>query len=451
MNCLHVLPELEALEAKYPQVLTVVGIHSAKFPNERQAASLHHAIHRHHIQHPVVNDTEFAIWDRYSVRAWPTLVLIDPAGYVVAAVTGEGNGPTLDSRIGELVAEHRATGTLRAGPRPAVPTDDAGDAPLAFPGKVAVEPASGSLAVADSGRHRVLVADLDGAVRAVVGTGKPGAADGPFPDASFCHPQGLAFHAGGLYVADTENHLIRRVDLVTRRVETIVGTGRQAHGPLRLPEDGPLAVDLNSPWDLVILNGILYIAMAGCHQVWGLDLTQGSLEHVCGTGREALVDGPRLEASMNQPSGITTDGSLLYVADSEASAIRSIDPRPGGWIRTLVGVGLFEFGDRDGGGGSVRLQHPLGVAALNGRIYLADTYNHKIKVLFPSLQRVESLFGTGRPGSAEGLRAELFEPGGLAATPGRLFIADTNNHRVCVADLAAETVTSLRLHPPGAA
>ena len=219
--------------------------------------------------------------------------------------------------------------------------------------------------------------------------------------------------------------------------------------PPALAQEGPLATDLNSPWDLVVLNGILVIAMAGCHQVWGLDLDRGALALVCGTGREALVDGPRLEACMNQPSGITTDGTLLYVADSEASAIRSIDPRPGGWMRTLVGVGLFQFGDRDGSGTSARLQHPLGVAALNGRIYLADTYNHRIKALFPSLQRVDSLFGTGRPGSAEGLRAEFFEPGGLAAMPGRLFIADTNNHRVCVADLAGETVTPLRLHGPG--
>ena len=166
---------------------------------------------------------------------------------------------------------------------------------------------------------------------------------------------------------------------------------------------------------------------------------------MCGTGREALIDGMRLDTAMNQPSGITTDGALLYVADSEASAIRSIDPRPGGRIRTLVGVGLFDFGDRDGSGEGVRLQHPLGLAVQDGRIYIADTYNHKIKVLFPSLQRVETLFGTGRPGSAEGDRPQFFEPGGLAAAPGRLYIADTNNHRICVADLSSKIVTALSL------
>ena len=243
----------------------------------------------------------------------------------------------------------------------------------------------------------------------------------------------------------TQNHLIRRLDPATGRVETVAGTGQQAHGPLRLAEANPLATSLNSPWDLVVLNGILYIAMAGCHQVWGLDLATGKLDLMCGTGREALVDGSRLDAAMNQPSGIATDGSLLYVADSEASAIRSIDPRPGGRIRTLVGVGLFDFGDRDGTGGGVRLQHPLGVTVQDGRIYIADTYNHKIKVLYPSLQRVETLFGTGRPGDALGERPQFSEPGGLATAPGRLYIADTNNHRICVADLSSQTVTALPL------
>ncbi len=388
----------------------------------------------------MVNDADFVIWQRYGVRAWPTLVLIDPQGYVAVAVAGEGHGPTLDGLIGDLIAEHRAAGTLREGAEPSVLSDRGEAMPLTFPGKVAVDSASGRLAIADSGHHRILIANLDGSVQAVAGTGKPGAQDGPFAEASFRHPQGLAFHDGSLYVADTENHLIRRLDPPKGVIETVAGTGQQAHGPIRKAEAGPLATDLNSPWDLVALNGVLYIAMAGSHQVWALHPTKGELELVCGTGREALIDGSREDAAMNQPSGIATDGSLLYVADSEASAIRSIDPRPGGRIRTLVGVGLFEFGDRDGTGNGVRLQHPLGVAVLDGRIYIADTYNHKVKVLYPSLQRVETLFGTGRPGDALGTRPQFFEPGGLAVAAGTLYIADTNNHRICIADLTAATV-----------
>lgn len=303
----------------------------------------------------MVNDADFVIWQRYGVRAWPTLVLIDPQGYVVAATAGEGHGPTLDSLIGELIAEHRASGTLREGPGPILISDGAEATPLAFPGKLAVDSASGGLAIADSGHHRIVIADLDGSVQAVAGTGMLGAQDGPFAEASFRHPQGLAFHEGRLYVADTENHLIRRLEPATGGIETIAGTGRQAHGPIRTAEAGPLATDLNSPWDLVVLNGILYIAMAGSHQVWGLDLARGRLELVCGTGQEAL------------------------------------------------------------------------------------------KVLYPSLQRVETLFGTGRPGTAHGDRPQFFEPGGLAAAPGRLYIADTNNHRIRVADLSSQIVTVLPL------
>jgi DNA-binding beta-propeller fold protein YncE len=430
--------------------LTIIGVHSAKFPNEREAASIRHAIRRHQVTHPVVNDVEFTIWQRYSVRAWPTLVLIDPAGYVVAAVAGEGHGPALEEMIGDLITEHRAAGTLREGSGPVTVPDGRDDVILSFPGKVAIDPATGRVAIADSGHHRIVLAEIDGTILAVAGTGEPGAADGSFQEAGFRHPQGLAFHAGSLYVADTENHLIRRLELATERVETVAGTGHQAHGPIRLAPMGSFATDLNSPWDLVVQKGKLFIAMAGCHQVWSLNLAGGELDLVCGTGREALIDGSRLDAAMNQPSGLATDGGLLYVADSEASAIRSIDPRQQGRIRTLVGVGLFEFGDRDGCGQAVRLQHPLGVAVQDGRIYIADTYNHKIKVLYPSLQRVETLFGTGRPGVTEGERPQFFEPGGLAASPGRLYIADTNNHRVCVADLATGTVTALRLRGPEA-
>ncbi len=392
-----------------------------------------------------MNDAEFAIWQRYGVRAWPTLALIDPTGYVVGTVSGEGHGPALDRTIAALIEEHRAAGTLREGLGPAASQEDGAPGTLAFPGKVAVDPGGGRIAIADSGHHRVVLADPEAAVQAVIGTGRPGSGDGAFTAAAFRHPQGLAFGEGCLYVADTENHLIRRADLAAGRVETVAGTGRQMHGPLRPDEGSPRATDLNSPWDLALLRDRLYIAMAGCHQVWALDLNGETLVRVCGTGREALVDGPRLDASMNQPSGLATDGTLLYVADSEASAIRTIDPRPGGWIRTLVGVGLFEFGDQDGSGEPVRLQHPLGVAVQNGRLYIADTYNHKLKTLFPTLGRVETLAGTGRPGAEEGERAQFFEPGGLAAAASRLLIADTNNHRIRVLDLASGRVRTLAL------
>lgn len=422
---------------------------------------------RHGIAHPVVNDGDFQVWRAYGVRAWPTLVLIDPEGYVVGSVAGEGNGPVLDQAIAELVSEARAAGTLRGGPRLA-PTLRAPDGPLAFPGKVVADPAGDRLFIADTGHHRIVIADRSGRIHAVAGSGEAGAEDGPFDRARFHHPQGLALAGDVLYVADSENHLLRRLDLPGRTVETVAGSGRQARGPGR-PGIGR-AVDLNSPWDLALAGAQLYIAMAGCHQIWSLDIASGALAPFAGSGREALQDGPRLEAALNQPSGLATDGSVLYIADSEASAIRTLPLKGLGQLTTLVGEGLFEFGDRDGIGPTVRLQHPLGVALLDGKVYIADTYNHKIKVLFPSLRTVETLLGTGKSGRGEGGEASFAEPGGLSAVPGTqrlrasavslgaqsaswpasgglgaLFIADTNNHRICVADLAARVVSEIRL------
>jgi DNA-binding beta-propeller fold protein YncE len=426
-----------------------VGVHSAKFPNEAVAESLVEAVARHGITHPVVNDGDFAIWQRYAVRAWPTLVLVDPQGYVVGAVAGEGHGPALREAIQALIAEHRQAGTLRVDGRPFALRNPAppADGFLAYPGKVLADVASRRLFVANSGHHRIVVADPAAQVRAVAGIGEPGFADGSFATARFRHPQGMALVGEHLYVADTENHAIRRLDLRARTVETVGGTGEQAAGRPR-PGTGR-AVALNSPWDLVSRNGTLYIAMAGCHQVWAMDLTTGTLTPFAGSGREELRDGPRLEAGLNQPSGLATDGQALFVADSEASAIRVITLGDVGRVTTLVGAGLFEFGDQDGTGAAVRLQHPLGIALLGEACYIADTYNHKIKRLYPALRRVETVFGTGKPGRGEGAQPSFFEPGGLSAAAGRLYIADTNNHRICLADLAAGTVATLPLGESG--
>ncbi|MBI3076672.1 MAG: alkyl hydroperoxide reductase [Deltaproteobacteria bacterium] len=441
---MHVLPELEALEAEFPEYLVVVGVHSAKFPNEREADSLREAVERHHLTHPVVNDAEFRIWQAYGVHAWPTLVLIDPEGYAVGAVSGEGHRPMLSQVIAGLIAEHRAKGTLREG-RPFLLRRSAAPAEglLAYPGKVLADAAGSRLFIADTGHHRILIAEQTGTILAVAGTGEVGDEDGPFDRARFHHPHGLASDGEGVYVADTGNHRIRRLDLRARTVETVAGSGKPALGP-----GGPgrgRGVDLNSPWDLVLHNGRLYIAMAGCHQIWAMELRGAALAPFAGSGREELRDGPRLLAGLNQPSGLATDGRVLYVADSEASAIRTVELREEGRVTTLVGEGLFEFGDVDGTGRGVRLQHPLGVAVLDGTIYIADTYNHKVKVLYPALGSVQTLFGTGKPGRELGAAAAFFEPGGLSAVPGRLFIADTNNHRVCVADLNAATVAEVPL------
>jgi len=444
INCMHVIPELKRLEAKYPEQLVVIGIHSAKFSNEGESENLRQAILRHEIAHPVVNDRELNILRRYGVRSWPTLVLIDPEGYVVGGISGEGHYDMLDRVIGELVADHRTRGTLREGPLALALEKSNFSAPLlSFPGKVLADPVENRLFIADSNHNRILLTTKEGKVLDVAGMGETGATDGTFETATFKHPQGMALDGDMLYVADTENHKIRRLDLKARTVTTIAGTGTLA---LRQYRSGPAReAALSSPWDLVVEKGMLYIAMAGPHQIWAMNLQENYIGPYAGSSKEARIDGPLKEAALAQPSGITSDGANLYVADSEISAIRSVSLDPNGQVATIVGLDLFEFGDVDGHGEAVRLQHPLGVAHDNGVLYVADTYNHKIKTIAPRLRTSVTLLGTGKPGWQDGEVAQFYEPGGVSVADGKLYIADTNNHAIRVADLHTRQVTTLQL------
>ncbi len=424
----------------------MIGVHSPKFTTEQDTESLRQAILRLNVGHPVVNDRHFAVWGAYAVRCWPTLMFIDPQGQVIGKHEGEFPLEPFDGLIGEMVREFDARGLLDRRPLElGLPTPAASE-PLRFPGKLLADAGRGRLYLSDTGHNRVVVADLDGAVRQLVGHGTPGLVDGPADVARFYQPQGLALDGDTLYVADTENHALRAIDLATGAVATLAGTGAQlmgarAGGPAR-------GTALSSPWDLAVLDGVLFVAMAGTHQLWALDLDRAAIGPHTGTGREALEDGPREAAAMNQPSGLASDGRQLYVADSEASAIRVVDPRPGGAVRTIVGEGLFEFGDRDGiGPAAVRLQHPLGVAWHDGVLYVADTYNHKIKRLDPATAECRTFLGSGEPGHRDGPcgAARFSEPSGLSVAGGRLYVADTNNHAVRVADLASGAVATLAL------
>ena len=445
INCMHIIPALTTLEKKYARELVVIGVHSAKFQNEGDVANIRQAILRYEIQHPVVNDRDFYIWRQYAVRAWPTLMVVRPDGYVLGHLSGEGHQEVLERVIAELVAEARSQGTLNDTPLHfALEKDTYASGALSFPGKVLAHAPSQRLFIADSNNNRLVIADLDGKVFDVAGSGAIGRADGDFNAATFHHPQGMALDGNILYVADTENHLLRRLDLQARTVATIAGTGAQARS-VNVPGTGT-EVALNSPWDLAHIGAQLFIAMAGPHQVWVMNLETAYLEPYAGSGREDIIDAPRRQAAMAQPSGITTNGTLLYVADSETSAIRSISLGMNGVVQTIVGEGLFEFGDKDGTGKEqVRLQHPLGVTYHDNVLYVADTYNHKIKKIGPATATSATYLGSGKPGRRDGQEPEFYEPGGLSLAVGKLYIADTNNHAIRVADLATGEVSTLAL------
>lgn len=422
-------------------MLVVIGIHSAKFNNEKDAANLRKAVLRHELVHPVANDSDFTLWNRYGVRGWPTLVLIDPEGNLIGGVSGEGHFDLLDRVIAQAVEAHEKKGTLQRG-HPEFPCATEATGTLAFPGKLCGAHDPVRLFVADSIHHRILEIDPAGKVLAVIGSGRPGHDDGDYAAAAFFRPQGLAWRPGTLFVADTDNHMVRAVDLATRRVATIAGTGEPSRGRF-----GGRAqkTALSSPWDLALDQQRLFIAMAGVHQIWVLDLGKGTVVPYAGSGREDIVDGPLEEAAFAQPSGLALGGGSLFVADSEVSGIRAVDLDPNGLVATVVGEGLFEFGDRDGRGAQVRLQHPLGCAWHEGKLFVADTYNHKIKVVDPGESSATTFAGDGTPGRQDGIPARFHEPGGLAVLEGKLYIADTNNHAIRVCDLATREVATLAL------
>jgi len=466
INCMHVLPELKKLEKAYPKNLVVIGVHTNKFDAERDTKNITEAVLRYRIEHPIVNDPQHILWKRFGVRAWPTLVLIDPEGQAVWGKSGESTFEELEALLKKALPYYRSRNLLDEKPlRFDIEATRAKKTPLRFPGKILADEQGNRLFIADSNHNRIVVTRLDGTLLETIGAGPIGRADGDYSTARFNSPQGMALDGETLYVADTENHLVRKVDLKGRRVATVAGTGKQLRGLSRLDRQAaPLRTPIASPWALWVHRGQLYIAMAGTHQIWRMSLDGSGIGPYAGNGSEDIVDGPLLPdkpyqpgfASFAQPSGLASDGTWLYVADSEGSSIRAVPFNPHKKVKTLVGTAdlpsarLFTFGDVDGP--RARLQHALGIVYYENRLYVADTYNNKIKVIDPATGSTQTLAGTGRPGSSDA-PATFDEPAGITAAGGKLFVADTNNHLIRVIDLRAEnrvsTLTIPQLTPNG--
>jgi len=442
--------QLRRIQERFPDEIAVVGVHSAKFPSERLTTNIREAIVRHGIDHPVVNDAGFQVWSEYAVRAWPTVVFVDPCGRVVGAVPGEISAEAMIPHLERMIAEYDARGLLDRRPLRSRREKDAQPASvLLYPSRLIVT-SEATMFVADTGHHRIVQLDLDAEHRSarvsrIFGSGEPGFVDGSSDGAQFHDPRGLSRQGGTLYVADTENHAVRAIGLDDGYVRTVAGTGRMATGPLQ-SGGAPLRTALRSPWAVWVDRPRVLVAMAGSHQIWSLE-DEKALAVFAGSGREELRDGPSGFAGFNQPSDLASDGSSLFVADAEASAVRrvALDGRP--MVETLVGMGLFEFGDVDGTGDDVRLQHPTGIAYADHHVFVADSYNHKIKRLDPQTRKVTTLIGSGEAGRADGAlrKAKLFEPEGVAVRGRKIYVADTNNHAIRVADLETQRLHTLEI------
>jgi thiol-disulfide isomerase/thioredoxin len=439
INCIRTIPVLQSLEQKYrDKPVIFIGVHTAKFENERDRRGVRAAVQRYEIAHPVFIDRDRSVWDAYGVRGWPTIIIIDYNGRIVYKESGEGQRDEIDRVLAHLLTKAQKSGELvitkKAITAPLVPHKQK----LSFPGKLAYDAVNKCLFIADSNHNRILVTRL-GRNRATViheiGSGKAGLADGTFARARFDHPQGMVVDGNMLYVADTNSHAIRAVDVEQKRVETC-------------------AKELASPWDLTLHDTTLYIAMAGSHQLWCMDMEVGKLQPYAGTGAEQLVDGNRERAVLAQPSGLTTDGYNLYFADSEASALRRVHLESGD-VETLIGKGLFVFGNNDGSFADALLQHPLGVCYYHGNVYLADTYNHAIKVANIADKTVTTLIGTKtgnktvctikKKGMVSCDELPLFEPNDVIALEDKLIIADTNNHLIRIFDTKKRKLRDVEL------
>ncbi|MDQ0242378.1 NHL domain-containing thioredoxin family protein [Arthrobacter bambusae] len=473
INCLHVLDELRPLEEKYSDVLVTVGVHSPKFEHEADPVALASAVERYEIHHPVLDDPELATWKAYTARAWPTLVVVDPEGYIVAHLSGEGHADGLAVLLEELVAEHEAKGTLHRGDGPYVaPVPTSGT--LRFPGK-ATQLDNGNYLVVDSGHHRLveLRPDLE-TVERVIGSGTKGYLDGAAEIAQFNEPQGVAVLPSSLawqlgyeaVVADTVNHRLRGVTLSSGYVQTVAGNGVQRlldAGPARVtesgagvwaehPDGGPAdfaadaldvgvlgvgtGVSLSSPWDVVWSEKLqrVVIAMAGTHQIFAFEPLSGEVSILAGSGLEGLLDGPAEEAWFAQPSGLAVDADdNIWVADSETSALRRLVVGESGvTVESAVGKGLFDFGFRDGEATEARLQHPLGVTVLpDGSVAVADTYNGAVRRYDPATKAVSTLArGLAEPSDVVVVYPEGGEP--------LLVVVESNKHQLVLVPIPKE-------------
>ncbi len=440
INCMHVIPDLEFLEQKYKdQPVVILGVHSNKYDNEADAANIRTAVQRYEIHHPVVVDQDHKIWDSYDVHSWPTIVVVGADGNIIGGISGEGHRDVLDKTIAQALASAKKAGTLAAAPLKLPHEGQVRAASgLSFPGKVIADAAGQRLVVIDSNHNRVVIASYPDAagqskVEQIIGSGKQGQADGDFAAASFNRPQGGVISGNILYIADTENHLVRRADLAKKTVTTILGTGKQDFDP-EAGKSGR-AQGLNSPWDLAIAGNRLYISQAGQHQLFAMNLMTGMTEVAAGTAREDINDGPAARANLAQPSGLALDAKnqILYFADSEVSAVRELNLKTQ-TVSTIVGHGLFTFGDQDGAQNTALLQHALGVtlSADGTKLFVADTYNHKIKTIDPVTSSAVTLAGTGKAGTGGmGEAVQFFEPASVSTgSATELFIADTDNHRI---------------------
>ncbi len=447
INCMHTLPVLAQLERKYEgKPVVFIGIHSAKFFNKQDRRNIEHAVRRYEISHPVLVDRQMTVWQKYDVSGWPTIVIIDPSGAIAYKQSGEGQKEVIEDTIDVLLGKYDKSKTFTKAPIKITPNVSQDKTILSYPGKLSIS--NDKIAIADSNHNRIIIVDMTGKIEYIIGSGKTGLRDGKFSDASFFRPQGVVFKDDTIFVADTENHAIRKIDLTASKVITIAGTGKQ--GPWMSKGGRGKETSLSSPWDVDVKDNLVFIAMAGNHQIWSYDTKTDTIYPFAGNGYENITDGESMKAQLAQPSSLSISGNKIYFAYSETPSIRVIDLKSG-YVNTIVGQGLFSFGHKDGYLDDALFQHPLGLCTISNQVFVAGTYNSALRVIDLRYRRVATIIGKqvtlGICGfddpSCDSLG--LYEPSDVKFYQNMLYISDTNNHLIRVYDLKTNILKNLEI------
>ncbi len=439
INCLHILPSMRRIEKAFKDDVVILGIHSPNFPYERDPANVAKAIVRYQIEHPVVHDPEFKLWDAYGVKVWPTLILVSPDGQIFARQAGEPDGDKLLEVVGNAARKFKAQGKLRPAATELTKPEKQNSV-LLFPGKMKRLSYKGNQywVVADTGHHQVVIFNDQGQQVQRIGRGAQSNLDGEYNRCAFDNPHGIACGEDVIYVSDLGSHLIRKIDLKTQTTSTIAGINRR--GLTLTKESQGTDVGLASVFDMELVDDQLYFANSGTHQIGVIDVKTNMLKPLAGGGAKDILDGAARAAKLAQPSGlsVSADKKRLYFADSDNSAIRYLDLTDLSTVKTVVGRGMAESGRRNGGFASARFQHPMGISICKDFLIAADSFNATLRKLDLTKQTVENYAEDFA--CLDEAPKPLLDPEGITWDGGdRLFVVDSNNHRILVYDLANKT------------
>jgi sugar lactone lactonase YvrE len=422
IHCINLLAGLHQLENKYHDGLTLLGVHTPKYPAQQSGDAVLKAVNRNQVKHPVANDAHWRAWQQYGIGAWPSALLIDCEGRVAGQFAGEGSLRRIDDAVAELL-EDAATRDLRdyTPSRGAFRTEPR--MVLRFPAHALAT--DERLYVSDTGHNRILECTHQGRVLRQFGSGNAGYWDGRLADAGFSAPQGLAISNDALYVADTGNHCVRRIRLLRGEVETLLGSGVLGH---HTPTDYPPGqrISISAPSGVVLSGDRVYVSVTGQHQIWRIDLRTLGIDVLAGSGRCGVLDGNGAECRLAQPGALAMLPGMLVIADAAGNAIRQL--RLSDFVLgTLAGGGPFDSGKEDGIGTQARFAHPMGLAVDGARIYVADTLNNRLRTIQVRGGAVGTLPVDWR----------FHEPQGLSFAAGALWVADRNAHEILRVDVDA--------------